>query len=348
MMTGFNTSNRLIALFCVLFAILVGLLGILLWQESRFPEPSEMDWVQNAVEISDIHEPIQPIPQHLDLNPDKIALGEKLFQEPRLSKTNTIACISCHNLKTGGTDGRTHRRQINGETVKLNTLTVFNSGFNYKMNWYGKFDSLEAQLDEAISNPNGMDSSWSEVLKTLGELPDYLQEFQEVYADGMTQANVKDAIATFERSLYTPNARFDRFLLGEENAISEEEKAGYQLFKDYGCVSCHQGKNVGGNLFQKFGIIGNYFADRGQITRTNFGRFNLTGNPDDCYVFRVPSLRNITLRSPYFHDGSAPTLEAAIAVMAQYQLGRQLSAEQIQRIVQFLETLTGEYRDQPL
>lgn len=157
-----------------------------------------------------------------------------------------------------------------------------------------------------------------------------------------------DAIATFERALITPNSRFDKFLRGDVSAITAEEKEGYRRFKNYGCVSCHQGVNLGGNLFQKFGIMGNYFSARGKITQADLGRFNVTGDEEDRYVFKVPSLRNITLTAPYFHDGSAGTLEEAIAIMAKYQLGRELSKETIDFIIKFLTTLNGEYQGKPL
>lgn len=345
-MKGLKASNRLILIFYLLFGMLAICLVILLWQETRIPEISEMGEVMEGLEFNNgFDEPIQPIPLWIDLNHEKVKLGEKLFTEPRLSHRNNMSCISCHDLKTGGLDRQIHARQVEDTEVQLNTLTVFNSGFNYKITWYGQYDSLEAQLDEAMTNPTGMASNWEEAIAKLNQSPEYVKSFRELYPDGLTTNNLKDAIATFERSLYTPNSRFDRFLRGDSSALTDEEKEGYRIFKSYGCVSCHQGINVGGNLFQKFGIMGDYFADRGQVTQSDLGRFNVTEKEEDRYVFRVPSLRNIGLRYPYFHDGSAPTLEAAIGVMAKYQLGRELSPEQIKLIIDFLETLTGEYQN---
>jgi cytochrome c peroxidase len=164
----------------------------------------------------------------------------------------------------------------------------------------------------------------------------------------LTAANIKDALVAYELSLNTPNARFDRFLRGDKQALTPSEQKGYQLFKTSGCISCHQGMNLGGNMFQPFGVIGNYITDRGQITKADLGRFNTTKNEVDRYVFRVPSLRNVALTPPYFHDGSAQTLPQAIAKMTKYQLGRSLPTEQIELIVQFLGTLTGEYRGKSL
>ncbi len=158
----------------------------------------------------------------------------------------------------------------------------------------------------------------------------------------MRRPNVKNAIAEFERTLLTPGSRFDRHLRGDATALSAEEKAGYLKFKSYGCISCHQGVNIGANLFQRMGVIGDYFADRGNITKADLGRFNVTGQESDRHVFKVPGLRNVALTAPYFHDGSARTLEEAVEVMAKYQLGRPLPPGDLADIVRFLHTLTGE------
>ncbi len=156
-----------------------------------------------------------------------------------------------------------------------------------------------------------------------------------------------DALATFERSLITPGAPLDRYLRGKHDAISPDEERGYELFKTYGCIACHQGVNVGGNLFQRFGVFANPFAYR-PVTRADLGRFTLTGNTKDRFVFRVPSLRNVAATAPYLHDGSAATLEQAVEKMASTQLGRVIAPPEIDLIVRFLHTLTGEYRGQPV
>ncbi|MEZ0258124.1 MAG: cytochrome-c peroxidase, partial [Chthoniobacter sp.] len=178
-----------------------------------------------------------------------------------------------------------------------------------------------------------------EKLKVSG---DYPQQFARVFHEGLTEQTVKDAIVEYERSLITPNCRFDKWLRGDKKAISTVELEGYRLFKSLGCTSCHQGVNVGGNLYQKFGVMGDYFADRGNITKADYGRFNLTNDEADRFVFRVPSLRNVATTAPYFHDGSAATLPEAVRVMARYQLGRAISEDEVSRIVAFLSTLTGE------
>jgi cytochrome c peroxidase len=275
-------------------------------------------------------------------------LGEKLFQDVRLSQTNKISCLSCHSSSLGGADRHSHSVGINGATTDVNTPTVFNARFNFRLNWNGKFTNLSDHLDSLMTDSQVMGIQWPEAIQSLQQVPEYVQSFNQIYPDGLTQFNIKDAIVAYELSLNTPNARFDRFLRGDKKALTASEKEGYQLFKDYGCISCHQGVNIGGNLFQPFGIIGNYFADRGKVTPADLGRFNVTQNETDRHVFRVPSLRNVALTPPYFHDGSAQTLEKAIAIMVKYQLGRPLEKEQIERIAEFLRTLTGEYRGKPL
>jgi cytochrome c peroxidase len=347
-MKKFSLSKRLINRCLFISVILVACLAAVLWKHPEMTERSGLVPVESEpVEVA-VNEPIQPIPLRVKLDAQKVALGEKLFQDPQLSQNNSISCATCHNFKTGGVERLNFSRGMNGALTSVNTLTVFNSGFNFKQNWDGSAETLEEQVDKAIHNSKDLNANWPEVISKLKKSPEYVKLFGQLYAGGITDDSIKDAIATFELSLYTPNSRFDKFLRGNQAALSYEEKEGYHIFKDYGCAICHQGVNAGGNLFQKFGVMGDYFADRGNITKADFGRFNVTGNPQDKYVFKVPSLRNITLTSPYFHDGSAKTLSEAIAVMAKYQLGRQLSPEQIDLIVKFLTTLTGEYKGSPL
>lgn len=290
-----------------------------------------------------VNEPIQPIPQRIELDPRKVALGERLFRDPRLSRDGRISCATCHDLSKGGTDRLPRSIGVGGRTGDVNAPTVFNSGLNFKQFWDGRADTLEAQIDGPIHNPKEMASSWPAIIATLTPDPAYAAQFTSLYRSDIKPDLVRDAIATFERSLITPNSRFDKFLRGDRTAITETEKAGYLLFKDLGCVACHQGRNVGGNMFQTFGVMADYFADRGGETPADQGRFNVTRREDDRHKFKVPSLRNIDRTAPYFHDGSAKTLEQAVSVMAKYQLGRTLSAAEVNLIVTFLHTLTGEY-----
>ena len=298
--------------------------------------------------VSDIKEPIQPIPLHIDLNQNKVELGEKLFYESQLSRNNSISCASCHSLKTGGTDRSVHSQGINGAIGFVNTPTVFNAGFNFRQFWDGRAQTLEEQIEGPTSSSHEMGSNWPEIIGKLKQNPNYVSTFSQVYREDINSENVKDAIATFIRSLYTPNSRFDKYLRGDINAITDDEKKGYTLFKEYGCTSCHQGRNVGGNMFQKFGVLDDYFFRRGNITKADSGRANITGDYNDDRVFKVPSLRNVELTAPYFHDGLTKTLKEAVAVMVKYQLGRTLSSTEIDEIVLFLKTLTGEYKGELL
>jgi cytochrome c peroxidase len=187
-----------------------------------------------------------------------------------------------------------------------------------------------------------MGSTWGEVVGKLRGDKGYRQQFTTLYSDGITSANIQDAIATYERSLVTVDAPFDRYLQGDEGAISSQAREGYRLFKSYGCSACHQGVNVGGNMFSRMGVMGDYFSEREAIRQADLGRYNVTGMEGDKHVFKVPSLRLVTRTPPYFHDGSVEQLDEAIKVMARYQLGRSIDDADIEKIIAFLHALEGE------
>ncbi len=292
-------------------------------------------------------EPIAPVPTAVDLEPAKVRLGERLFRDVRLSRDGSLACTSCHRLDRGGEDGRSRSFAAYGQPLGFNVPTVFNAALSFRLNWRGNFRTLEAQAEAVLLDPRHMAASWDELIARLRVDHAYDEAFQATYGGPPARPQVLDALATFERSLITPGAPFDRWLRGERDAISPQEESGYELFESYGCIACHQGVNVGGNLFQRFGIFHDPFADR-EVTAADLGRFTLTGDPKDRFVFRVPSLRNVAVTAPYFHDGSAATLEEAVAEMARSQLGRVLAPQEIDLIVRFLRTLTGEYRGRPL
>jgi len=292
--------------------------------------------------------PISPIPiAPLVASSGKTTLGGQLFSDARLSHDNSISCVDCHALNFSGADGRRVGKGIKGATGRRNVPSVFNAALNFRQFWDGRAESLEDQIDGPISDPLEMGSSWSEIVGKLNADPQIRNAFQKAYATDATEASVKDAIASFERTLTTPNSRFDRFLRGDEKAISASERGGYELFKGYGCIACHQGVNVGGNMFQVFGVMGNIDAYAGSLSR-DLGRFDLTHNQTDRHVFKVPSLRNVAVTGPYFHDGSVHTLEQAVDVMVTYQLGRTAPEGDKALIVQFLGTLTGEYQGKAL
>ena len=338
-------------LFYFIWFIAIAIVVVVLWK--FFPLGSKQTAIiPSSMEItgteSKLDEPIQPIPLEIRLDERKIALGGRLFHDARLSHDNTVNCAKCHSLSQGGVDNLPHSIGVNGAAGDVNSPTVYNSGFNFKQFWNGRAETLEDQVDGPTSNPKEMASNWPEIIGKLKEDKDYVLSFDQIYPDGITSKNTKDAIATFERRLITPNSRFDRYLRGDMDAIKQDEKEGYQLFKDLGCVVCHQGVNVGSNMFQTLGKFGNYFEDRGNIQKADWGRFNVTNNEKDRYKFKVPSLRNIELTAPYFHDSSQTTLKDAVQTMAKYQLGRLLSDEETDLIVKFLKTLTGEYEGNSL
>jgi cytochrome c peroxidase len=277
-----------------------------------------------------------------------VALGERLFGDVRLSGQNTMTCATCHQLTRGGADGRPQALGADGTPLPRNTPTVFNVGFNFVYHWDGSATTLEEQAEQVLLNPAVMHTTWPEVLGKLQVDPSITAAFKAAYADGLTPANLLNALADYERSLITPNARIDQYLRGQQQALSAEEVRGYELFKAYGCVACHQGQNVGGNLFQKFGIFPDTMSPPRAVAVDDPGRFRITGLGRDRGVFRVPSLRNVELTAPYFHDGRARTLDDAVDTMARVQLGRTLSSEEISLIVQFLHTLTGDHRGRSL
>ncbi|MDQ6984236.1 MAG: cytochrome c peroxidase [Ghiorsea sp.] len=289
-------------------------------------------------------EPILPIPAPSGLHNEKVALGKLLFYEKKLSADGQVSCATCHVLELGGMDGLQFSEGVFGRKTELNTPTIFNSALSFRQFWDGRAASLEEQLGGPIGGPKEMGSSWQQVTTFLQQNTVYKKGFQEIYRKGVTEANVRDAMAEFERSLTLSGSRFDQYLSGNEDAITAGEKKGYALFKSYGCVACHQGAAVGGNMFQKLGVMQNYFShEKGDIHSHDEGRFKVTGKPEDKYVFKVPSLRMVSLTAPYLHDGSVPTLAGMIRLMGKYQLGQMIPDDDIMFIEQFLHTLPGLY-----
>jgi cytochrome c peroxidase len=309
---------------------------------------SVMSLPQPPVAAPKTQESIVPLPFTADQDPAKVVLGERLFHDVRLSRDNSMSCATCHQLKRGGDDALPRSKTATGNLLHRNAPTVFNVALNPSFNWDGGVPSLEVQAERVLLNPKVMNNTWPVLIRKLRTDPDYLATFNALYPDSLNPATVVDALVSYERSLVTPNARFDRYLRGERQALSTEELQGYKLFKAYGCVSCHQGVNVGGNLFQKFGVFPGPAAPPNPREGVDLGRFNVTKVARDREVFRVPSLRNVALTAPYFHDGRARTLKKAVGTMARVQLDRRLNPQEISLIVQFLHTLTGEYRGRPL
>ncbi|MBR0816623.1 cytochrome-c peroxidase [Bradyrhizobium liaoningense] len=280
----------------------------------------------SADRVQQDREPITPIPQPPPSDPRKLALGERLFSDPRLSADETFACSSCHDVDTNGADGAKGRR---GATKALDTLTVFNAALSFRLGWEGRFRSLADQAEASIANPANMRDSVPEVVRRLKADTATNRAFRLAYGHDVDRDSLLDAISTFERSLLTPGSRFDRWLGGDSSALSPAELDGYKTFKAFGCSSCHQGVNVGANLIAQQGI---------------FRPLVLRGPK----LVRVPSLRNVAATAPYFHDGSAATLEVAVRRMAAAQLDRTLTDDQVASLVAFLNTLTGSFRGKPV
>ena len=274
---------------------------------------------------------IKPLPDPATLNLDqtKVALGKKLFHDTRLSGDNSLSCASCHDLAKGGTDQAQYSTGINGAKGHINSPTVFNSSFNLKQFWDGRADDLEAQAHGPVHNPIEMGSSWNQVLGKLKRD----RELRNLSGD-----QIANAIAEFEKSLITHGNAFDRYLAGDTNAISAQARHGYELFKKHDCNKCHNGAAVGGASFEKMGLTKDYFAGR-ELSVEDQGRFNATKDPMDKHKFKVPILRNVKDTYPYFHDGSVNSLNEAVAIMAEYQIGKKLNKKDIEAIVEFLETL---------
>jgi len=329
---------RLFAVICVLAVTAVG--ALLYPRLAASPEPVPEPVAVPAAALARPGEPLLPLPEQMPLNGARVALGRALFHDTRLSRDNSLSCAGCHDLQRGGVDRLPRSRGVGGAEGQVNAPTVLNVAFNFRQFWDGRAATLEDQVNGPLQNPVEMASTWPETLARLSADGALKARFAEVFPEGLTPETVRLAIAEFERSLVTPS-RFDRWLRGDDQAISEEEKSGYRLFKRHGCSSCHQGVNVGGNLFQRFGVMDNYFANKKQVTQADQGRFNVTGREEDRYVFKVPTLRNVARTAPYFHDASARTLEEAVSIMGRYQLGVDLPKGDVALVVAFLESLNG-------
>jgi cytochrome c peroxidase len=293
---------------------------------------------------------IRPIPDKLDVDPAKAALGEKLYKDKRLSSDDTVSCATCHDLAKGGTDQEVVSDGIRGQKGGINSPTTFNSALSFVQFWDGRAPTLEAQAGGPPMNPVEMGSAgWHEIIEKLNEDAAFRKEFEAVYPEGFTDKTITHAIAEFERTLLTPNSRFDKYLKGDQAALAPDEKHGYDVFVEKGCATCHVGELLGGKSYELMGRHGDYFAARGgTLTDADNGRFNQTKDERDRHAFKVPTLRNVARTFPYFHDGSKKTLREAVDAMALYQMGAPLAEKDAQALVKFLETLTGEYNGKAL
>lgn len=285
-----------------------------------------------------VAEPISPIGNSADNLVDaRVKLGEKLFHDERLdAKKRRTACSTCHDLEVGGTDQLAFSVNSSGKVTRFNTPSIFNVSLNSQYYWSGKFQSLDDQIDDALHEIN---TTWPKLLKTLHGIPSYVKAFNTAYEEGITRENVKDAFVSFEKSLLTPGSPFDRYLSGDKKAITSNAEQGYKLFKSYGCITCHQGKNIGGNVVIDLDKLDASFG------KLNSTKYRLNGK---LKQIRVPSLRNVAVTAPYFHDGSATTLYQAVQRMLDEYSGIDVPDNKIYKIVSFLRSLTGEYQGESL
>ena len=274
-------------------------------------------------------------------NQHKIQLGKQLFNDVLLSKNQMLSCASCHHADKAYTDGKAFSLGADGKPLSMNTPSLEYINLNYYFTWTGKFSSLDTHLDMLLTSPKIMNISWDTVIKRLSNTQHYPLLFTQAGYVNITPQAIRHALISFELSLSKPS-RFDFYLQGDTQQLTMEEVKGYQLFKDYGCSSCHQGMNIGGNMRQKFGVMRPYFNQK-NIKPRDYGYFNTSKNENDKYFFRVPSLRNVSRTAPYFHDASAKTLKKAIRVMFKYQLGIIPNDQDVKSIEAFLKSLDAIY-----
>ena len=295
-------------------------------------------------------EPVRPILPAVNLDERKVKLGFELYHDTRLSVDNTISCASCHGLDTGGVDNHQYSDGVEGRMGGVNAPTVYNAVYNFVQFWDGRARTLAEQAAGPPLNPVEMAStSFDEIIAKLSEDELYVDAFNSIYEDGITETNITNAIEEFERTLVTPNSQFDKWLRGDDDALTKEELRGYELFKEYNCAMCHVGANLGGESYELMGLRRHYFEDRGlELTEEDNGRYKETKEERDRHRFKVPGLRNIELTWPYYHDGTRLTMDEAVRDMARYQSDVDIDDDEVAAIVAFLRTLTGEYKGEKL
>ena len=325
------------------------------WGSSLTPEKRAivLDWVRamRAILYADnlpegrANEPVRPIDAVLEYDEAKAELGFALFHDTRLSVDNTVSCASCHELQNAGVDNHQFSHGVTDQLGGVNAPTVYNAVYNFVQFWDGRAATLAAQAAGPPLNPVEMASeSFDQIIAKLKKDKKFAAAFKAVYPDGLTEANITDAIEQFERTLVTPGSAFDKWLQGDDAALTAEQLAGYELFKKYDCATCHAGPVLGGLTYELMGHRNDYFGDRGlELTHEDNGRFKETGLERDRHRFKVPGLRNVEHTWPYYHDGTRETLEEAVRDMAVYQSDVTLTAEETALIVEFLKSLTGEH-----
>lgn len=317
-----------------------------------------LDWIRNeriamyadGLPEARAAESVRPVTLATDIDEAKATLGFALFHDPRLSVDNTVSCATCHSLETAGVDNHQYSHGVDDQIGGVNAPTVYNAVYNFVQFWDGRAKTLADQAAGPPLNPIEMASeSFDQIIAKLAADKDFSKAFKAVYPDGLTEANITNAIEEFERTLITPDSRFDKWLRGDDSALTADELTGYELFKKYDCATCHVGPNLGGQSYELMGLRRHYFADRGlELTNEDNGRYKETQLERDRHRFKVPGLRNVEHTWPYYHDGTRETLEDAVRDMGTYQSGVDLSENEVNQITAFLKTLTGEYQGRPL
>ncbi|KJV07853.1 cytochrome-c peroxidase [Methylocucumis oryzae] len=292
-----------------------------------------------------------PAPQDNPTTAEKVALGQMLYHDPRLSSTGTVACASCHNTMLGGEDNRPNSMGVHGQTGGRSAPTVWNAAFNKVQFWDGRAASLEEQAAGPVTNPIEMGmKSWDDVVARLKTIEGYNQAFEKAFGkDSISKDNATKAIAAYERTLITPNSAYDKYVDGDKSALTDQQLRGMEKMAELGCTSCHSGPAFNGSgSFQKFPLFANGYFEAQFHFKKDKGLAEVTKNPADEGMWKVPTLRNIALTAPYFHNGSVKTLDKAVTLMAKLQLNKDLSKEEVADIVEFLNALTGEFPKQAM
>lgn len=324
------------------------------WSSNLNTEESQVltDWIRetrnelypNTLAAAEfVEEPVKPLRNSIAVNQEKVELGFDLFHDVRLSADNTVSCATCHGLETGGVDGLQTSKGIYDQIGGINAPTVYNAALHIEQFWDGRAKDLQAQAGGPPLDMLEMGSNWEQITSKLKADKSMSKRFKELYGkEGVTENSITDAIAEFEKTLLTPNAKFDQYLKGDKTAITAEELEGYELFKQYDCATCHSGEILGGISYDYIGVANDYFADRGtDLHAKDMGRIGFTNLEVDKHKFKTPSLRNIALTAPYYHDGTIETLEEAVRLMGVYQIDSEMSNEEVDKITLFLNTLTG-------
>lgn len=323
--------KRIVLAFCCCTVLPIGYHFWLL------PEQGEHVDVKTEYDYVYVDGPIQPLPKIKTIDHDWRLLGQALFHSTLLSKDNTISCASCHMITLGGDDGFAVSTGVNDQLGQRNSPTVLNAVFNFRQFWDGREQNLALQIEGPVHNPVEMATSWPEVIAKLKADPYFLSAFKNISRLGVTKPNIVKALVTFEQSLVTPNAPIDRYLLGEKQALSQQQIRGLDKFIRFGCATCHQGKNIGGNFYQKLGRLDEIPVK----LKLDLGLYEFSKDPADKFTFKVPSLRNVAETGPYFHNGSVATLSEAITIMAKTQLGMDISTQDNEDIVALLQSFSA-------